>query len=152
MGLLINSSDLVSEEDVYVATGVESTSMMNQCDLLGCQSWISYTSFKPFSADKAAGDIFIRTKDGTLVMAITGVQFTKLLITKLEQFLNSANPKSAKETTPKDRNFPKLIHCRLSHRPLAIRAPCLGLVARLSSKVRAEQLLQRRPMILIKRI
>ena len=101
VGLLINSSDLVTKEEVYVATGVESTTTSANCDFDACKSWTVYTKFKPFSADKAAGDVFVCSRDGTLVMTITGVQFTKLLISKLEQFLDSANPKAAQSTVPK---------------------------------------------------
>ena len=95
VGLLINSSDLVTEEEVYVATGVECTSMSSKCNLDTCKSWTVYTKFETLSEDQAAGDIFVLTRDRTLVMTITGVQFTKLLISKLEKFLDSANPKAA---------------------------------------------------------
>ena len=95
VGLLINSSDMVTKEEVYVATGVDHTSMSSGCDLHNCKSWTVYTKFKPMGNDRAAGDIFVLTRDGALVMTITGVQFTKLLISKLEKFLDSANPKAS---------------------------------------------------------
>ena len=108
LGLLINSSDLVSKEEVYIATGVESTTTSAKCNFDACNSWKVYTKFKPFTADKAAGDVFVCTRDGTLVMTITGVQFTKLLISKLEHFLDSANPKAGQGTAPKVERIPQV--------------------------------------------
>ena len=101
VGLLINSSDLVTSEDVYVATGVDSTSMSAGCDLNSCKSWKVYTKFHPTGENTAIGDIFVLTRDETLVMTVMGVQFTKLLISQLEKFLDSANTKPTQETKPK---------------------------------------------------
>ena len=98
VGLLINSSDLVTSEDVYVATGVDRTSMSAACDLNTCKSWTVYTKFHPTGETTAVGDVFVLTRDGTLVMTVMGVQFTKLLISQLEKFLDSANAKPAQET------------------------------------------------------
>ena len=95
VGLLINSSDMVSSEDVFVATGVDSTSVSAVCDLDVCKSWTVYVKFTPLTDDQATGDIFVLTRDGTLAMTIFGVGFTKLLLSKLERFLDSANAKPA---------------------------------------------------------
>ena len=100
VGLLINSSDLVTSEDVYVATGVDSTSMSDGCDLSNRKSWTVYTKFHPTGESTAVGDIFVLTRDGNLVMTVMGVQFTKLLITQLEKFLDSANAKVVQDTKP----------------------------------------------------
>ena len=91
VGLLINSCELVTKDEVFVATGVENTSASSICDLQNSKSWTVYTRFKVFSEDQAKGDIFILTRAGVLVMTITGVQFTKILISKLEKILDSAN-------------------------------------------------------------
>lgn len=99
VGLLINSSDLVTNEDVYVATGVDSTSMSVACDLHSCKSWTVYTKFHPTGDSTAVGDIFVLKRNGELVMTVMGVQFTKLLISQLERFLDSANPKPVQGTT-----------------------------------------------------
>lgn len=100
VGLLINSSHLVSSEDVYVATGVDSFSMSADCNLRECESWTVYAKYDPTGDSQAVGDIFVLTRDGTLVMTIIGVHFTKLLISQLERFLDSANakPKDVKDT------------------------------------------------------
>ena len=90
VGLLINSSTLVTSEEVYVATGVDSVAM--SCDFQQ-RSWIVYTKFTITGEGRAAGDVFVLTPERQLVMVITGAQFTKLLISKLEKFLDSANAK-----------------------------------------------------------
>lgn len=95
VGLLINSSNLVSSEDVYVATGVESAAMSSACDFHKCKSWTVYAKYTSTDNVQAAGDLFVMTREGLLAMVITGAQFTKLLISKLERFLDSANAKAS---------------------------------------------------------
>ena len=97
VGLLINSSDLVTSEDVYVATGVDNITMSAACDFHIRSSWLVYTKYNVTGEGTAAGDVFVMTREGVMVMMISGAQFTKLLISKLERFLDSANP-TAKPT------------------------------------------------------
>lgn len=97
VGLLINSSDQCSSDEVFVATGVENFSMSLACDFDRCKEWTVFAMFTPTENSKAMGDVFVLTRDKTLVMTIMGVQFTKLPITRLDKLLDSANPKM-KET------------------------------------------------------
>lgn len=106
VGLLINSSTLVTSEDVYVATGVDHVSMSSACDFNKCRSWTVYTNYTSTGEGQAAGDIFIMTRAGTLAMIITGAQFTKLLISKLERFLDSANAKPPQVAAIEHKNPP----------------------------------------------
>ena len=105
VGLLINSSTLVTSEDVYVATGVDHVSMSSACDFHRHKSWTVYTKYTSTGEGQAAGDIFVMTRDGTLAMIITGAQFTKLLISKLERFLDSANAKPSQVTAIENKNL-----------------------------------------------
>lgn len=98
VGLLINSSALVTSEDVFVATGVERVSMSSACDFNNRKSWTVYTKYTSTGEGQAAGDVFVMTREGALAMIITGAQFTKLLISKLERFLDSANAKPSQGT------------------------------------------------------
>ena len=91
VGLLINSSNLVTSEDVYVATGVDNVSMSSAGDFNKHRSWTA-------GEGQAAGDIFLMTRAGTLAMIVTGAQFTNFLISKLERFLDSANVKPSQVT------------------------------------------------------
>lgn len=92
-GLLINSSEHCGGDQVFVATGVENFSMSSACDFDKRKRWVVFAMYTPLGEHKAMGDVFIQTGDGTLVMTIMGVQFTRLPITKLEKLLDSANPK-----------------------------------------------------------
>ena len=98
VGLLINSSTLVTSEEVYVATGVDSVSMSSTCNFHERRSWMVYTKFTATDEGRAAGDVFVLTRERQLAMMITGAQFTKLLISKLERFLDSANAKPSQGT------------------------------------------------------
>lgn len=108
VGLLINSSTLVTSEDVYVATGVDHVSMSPACDFYNRKSWTVYTKYTSTGEGQAAGDIFVMTTEGTLAMIITGAQFTKLLITKLERFLDSANAKPSQGTAMQSKSLPEV--------------------------------------------
>ena len=108
VGLLINSSTLVTSEDVYVATGVDHVSMSSACDFNRHKSWTVYTKYTTTGEGQAAGDIFVMTRDGTLAMIITGAQFTKLLISKLERFLDSANAKPSQVTAMENKILPQV--------------------------------------------
>ncbi|KAL9004771.1 MAG: hypothetical protein Q9188_002428 [Gyalolechia gomerana] len=96
VGLLMNSSDMVTEDEVMIATGIESASLSSTIDFSRCRSWTVYATYMAVGDDRATGDVFVLTRDGTLVMSITGCQFNKLQISKLEKALDSANPKAAK--------------------------------------------------------
>ena len=99
VGLLINSSNLVTSEDVFVATGVDHISMSPALDFHSSKSWTVYTKYTSTGEGQAAGDVFVMTREGALIMMITGAQFTKLLISKLERFLDSANGKPSQTAT-----------------------------------------------------
>ena len=108
VGLLINSSTLVTSEDVYVATGVDHVSMSSACDFHNRKSWTVYTKYTSTGEGQAAGDIFVMTRECVLAMIITGAQFTKLPIAKLERFLDSANAKPSQGTTIEAKSLPQV--------------------------------------------
>ena len=107
VGLLINSSTLVTSEDVFVATGVDHVSMSTACDFHNRKSWTVYTKYTSTGEGQAAGDIFVMTRDGALAMIITGARFTKLLISKLERFLDSANAKPSQVVDVGNKSLPQ---------------------------------------------
>ena len=90
-GLLINSSDQCLNDEVFLATGVENFSMAQDCDLNICRSWTVYAMFTPVGDGKASGDVFVFREKEMMVLSITGVQFTKIPISKLEKMLASVN-------------------------------------------------------------
>lgn len=108
VGLLINSSTLVTSEEVYVATGVDHVSTTSACDFHNRKSWTVYTKYTSTGEGQASGDVFVMTREGALAMIITGAQFTKLLISKLERFLDSANAKPSQESTMGTKTLPQV--------------------------------------------
>lgn len=108
VGLLINSSTLATKGDVFVATGVDHVSMSSACDFHSRRSWTVYTKYTSTGEGQAAGDIFVLTREGALAMVITGAQFTKLLISKLERFLDSAHAKSSQGAAVEHKSLPPI--------------------------------------------
>ncbi|KAI9709676.1 MAG: hypothetical protein M1828_002375 [Chrysothrix sp. TS-e1954] len=101
VGLLINSSSMVSHEDVYVATGITSAVMSSECNFDQCRSWTVYAKYNVTGEGQAAGEVFVMTREGTLAMVITGAQFSRLSILKLERLLDSVNTKPVSEPIKK---------------------------------------------------
>ncbi|KAI0013724.1 acyl transferase/acyl hydrolase/lysophospholipase [Xylariaceae sp. FL0662B] len=91
-GLLINSSDQCELDSVFVATGIESTTLSDADCFLRTTSWKVYTTFAPVDESLVTGDVFVLGPDGSLVLAIVGIAFTKLPISRLEKMLDGANP------------------------------------------------------------
>ena len=108
VGLLINSSDHCTGEQVFVATGVGEFSMASGCDFANARTWTVFAMFTPSGDGKAMGDVFVLTKDNVLVMTIMGVQFTRLPVTRLSKMLESANakPREAPVVKPVELNIP----------------------------------------------
>lgn len=106
-GLLINSSEQCAADQVFVATGIEKLSMTSTCNFDKTRSWVVFATFIPVGDTKAMGDVFVLTRDNVLVVTVTGVQFTRLPITRLEKLLDSANSNShyASVTKPSQPQF-----------------------------------------------
>ncbi|KAL6720906.1 hypothetical protein ACLMJK_000005 [Lecanora helva] len=96
VGLLINSSTLVGNDNVYVATGIDNVLMSAACDFHQEKSWTVYAKYQNTKEGQAAGDIFVMTSKGSMAMVITGAHFKSLAIQKLEKLLDTANTKSSK--------------------------------------------------------
>lgn len=95
LGLLINSSPVVGDDEVYVATGLEQIWTSPLCKFDKQKSWLVYVKFSSLSDDQAVGDIIVFTTAMEVCMTITGSKFTKLTLDKLEKLLDSANPRSS---------------------------------------------------------
>lgn len=104
VGLLINSSDSCREGEVFIATSIDSI-VMQDCDFSTCDSWTVYAMSSSRNDSQVAGDMFVFTKAGKLIMTGSGVQFTIYPINKLEKLLRGMNINSASKPT-KQRVFP----------------------------------------------
>jgi acyl transferase domain-containing protein/acyl carrier protein/SAM-dependent methyltransferase len=93
-GLLLNSSDTVSEDQVMVATGVEQVVLDQACAMDSPARWTVYTMFTNVDESKALSDIFVYSSQGTMLATFSGVRFAKVHMSKLRKTLSSANPES----------------------------------------------------------
>jgi acyl carrier protein/SAM-dependent methyltransferase len=93
-GLLLNSSGMVPEDQVMIATGVEQVVLGPTCTMDLPVQWTVYAMFTMVSELNALGDIFVYSSQGTMVAAFSGVRFAKVQMFKLRRTLQSINPKS----------------------------------------------------------
>lgn len=90
-GLVINTSDICSVDEVFLAVGVKSIFISPESDFAANRAWDVYVSITPENNSKALADVYVLTKDGKLMTTINGVQFSKLPLTKLNKLLESVN-------------------------------------------------------------
>lgn len=98
VGLLINSNDNCPEDEAFIATNINSI-VMQGCDFVNQDSWTVYAMSSSNNDSQAAGDLFVFTKDGKLIMTASGVQFTRYPIKKLKKLLAGSNINSAYKST-----------------------------------------------------
>ncbi|KAI4956605.1 Type I Iterative PKS [Alternaria rosae] len=90
-GLLINSSKVCPQGQVFVASGLESVTISKHCDFDTHKEWDVYAIFTLIDDVHATGDVFVLTKDGEVAMTAIGAKFHRLEISKLERTLDAAN-------------------------------------------------------------
>ena len=89
LGLLLNSSDLVSDTEVMVATAIEKTLISRECKMDGSTPWHVYAKHpRVKNAGQVTGDVFVYSPNGSLVALLLGCEFKKLQISKLEKSLD----------------------------------------------------------------
>ncbi|KAL9007561.1 MAG: hypothetical protein Q9180_009625, partial [Flavoplaca navasiana] len=54
-----------------------------------CREWNVYTVFEPVDRSKAKGDVFVMRRSGELVIAMIGIQFSKVSFKTLERLLTA---------------------------------------------------------------
>lgn len=97
IGLLINTSDLVDVHEVMVCTGVDSSVVARDINMVNCRSWKVHASYTATSSSQALGDVFAFSEDGSLAAALTGCRFSKLEITRLEKLLDPVNQATSEQ-------------------------------------------------------
>ena len=101
VGLLMNSSDVVSRGEVMVMVGIERAVISPACKMDEIRRWRVYAKFS-FDHGQPIGDVFVSSPEGELVAMLCGCRFTKVLISKLEKALDSANSTVPPEVTPRN--------------------------------------------------
>ncbi|KAF7896114.1 hypothetical protein EAF00_006129 [Botryotinia globosa] len=107
VGLLMNSSNAVSKEEVMVMVGVEHTVISQACNMRNRKDWRVYAKFCFTQDGQPMGDVFVSSPGGELVAMLCGCRFAKLPISKLEKALDSSNSKAAV-------NVPRLASTKVS--------------------------------------
>lgn len=102
-GLLINSGEECTEDDAYLAIGVESIFISAGCSFASCRSYTVYTKFTPLGDGRATADVFAMNKAGELITTISGVKFAKLPLKKLHKLLESVNQSSSQGAATKEK-------------------------------------------------
>lgn len=97
VGLLMNSSDFVSKEEVMVMVGIEHTVISAACNMRDAKDWRVYAKFCFTKDGQPMGDVFVFSPDKNLVAILCGCRFAKLPISKLEKALDSTNSKPAQD-------------------------------------------------------
>ena len=91
-GLLMNSNDDISLDEAFIATGIEAVSISARCDFPKEGFWRVYTMVTQFSPSKVTADIFAVNKDGSLLVIIIGVNFSKLSLRQIGISLEHCKP------------------------------------------------------------
>ncbi|KAI1386651.1 putative polyketide synthase [Hypoxylon trugodes] len=102
VGLLINSSDMCPEGEVFIATSIDSI-LMQGCDFSSCDSWTVYAMSTRKGGLEASGDMLVFTSEGKLILIGSGVKFTRCPIPKLERLLASTSTSNVLEPTTQKR-------------------------------------------------
>ncbi|KAG4435795.1 hypothetical protein IFR05_008716 [Cadophora sp. M221] len=103
VGLLINSSDLCSETEAFLATGADTITVAPGCDLRENRKFEVYASFSSEGEGntKASGDIWVMDMEGNLVSVIIGMHFSKLPLKTLRKILEPANQDTKNSKAPR---------------------------------------------------
>ncbi len=70
-----------------MAVGADSIQITETCALDKRREWNVYTVFEPVGRSKARGDVFVMRQSGELVIAMIGIQFSKVPFKTLEGLL-----------------------------------------------------------------
>ncbi len=92
VGLLINTSDMVGENEVMVCNGIDHSFVNKGVNFLLNKSWRVHASYTSASPSQALGDVFVFDKDDNSVVAVfTGCRFAKSTSLRLERLLDPVN-------------------------------------------------------------
>ena len=112
VGLLLNSSDAVSDEEILIAVGIEQVILASACQMETRQDWLVYAKFASSqnANGQLIGDVYVCTSDHEVVAMMVGVQFAKVDVSKFKKMLLSANamqaPAHVAQPSPKDYQVP----------------------------------------------
>ena len=109
VGLLLNTSSMVSGNEVFVAIGAQSATILKTCTMDGSTSWQVYANFAMIEDSHAIADIFVSSAEGHLVAMLHDCRFSRLPISKFEKLLDAANLEPFSEAPDKLKQDPYVI-------------------------------------------
>ncbi|KJZ75225.1 hypothetical protein HIM_05419 [Hirsutella minnesotensis 3608] len=90
VGLLLNTSDLVSPSQVMVMVGLDRAAISPACATADQSRWKVYAKFDDEQGPQLVGDVFVFSPENKLVASLCGCRFASLAISKLEKALDAA--------------------------------------------------------------
>ncbi|KAF2816384.1 BcPKS16, polyketide synthase [Mytilinidion resinicola] len=104
IGLLLNTSESASEDEVLIAVGIERVVLTPDCQMGTPHDWLVYSKFMFTEGTQPIGDVFVCSAKREVVAMMAGVQFAKLDMSKFRKSLMSANssisPRQVQHSAP----------------------------------------------------
>ncbi|TVY47237.1 Non-reducing polyketide synthase [Lachnellula occidentalis] len=91
IGLLMNTSDICTENEAFLAIGADNISILPVCELESVRKYRVFASFTSDGGAKAIVDIFVLTADSVLAAVITGMHLSKIPLHTIQKILAPAS-------------------------------------------------------------
>ncbi|WPG99934.1 ketoacyl-synt-domain-containing protein [Acrodontium crateriforme] len=91
LGLLVNTSNLVGSNEVFICSAIGQSNTSDTCDLLKEVSWTVYASYTSINASTISGDVFAFAPSHSLSAVFIDCRFTKVDMTRLERALDATS-------------------------------------------------------------
>ncbi|KAF2792078.1 BcPKS16, polyketide synthase [Melanomma pulvis-pyrius CBS 109.77] len=91
VGLLLNSSDVIMEDEIAIATAMGSVVLTQECQAESKSDWLVYAKFVSEDAAQPMGDVYVFNSGQELVAMMTGVRFAVVNASKMTKTLAAAN-------------------------------------------------------------
>lgn len=95
LGLLVNSSDMITQDEVFVGAGLDASVFSSACKLDSDEPWTVFAKCNALGNSQTVGDVLVFTARGDLVGMLTGCRFSRTTKSRLERALSLSNPKPA---------------------------------------------------------
>lgn len=89
VGLLVNSSDTISSKEILIAASIDKVQIARGVKMDSSTTWSVYAKYGMTDKSHAVGDVFVYTKEGSLVMVFIGCRFMMASIERMVKLLGS---------------------------------------------------------------
>ncbi|KAL8704355.1 MAG: hypothetical protein Q9201_002480 [Fulgogasparrea decipioides] len=91
VGLLLNSSNLIGEDEICIAAGIDRIDLSSACQMNTSVEWLVYARYSLDEESQIIGDVFVCSLKLEVVAMMAGVRFAKAKIANMKQALLSTN-------------------------------------------------------------